>query len=140
MTAQPRHSPKQCRPSGCSSSGRLRQFAIYILLLAISALALQAPAHASPAGHPVYLEQTAATAGHCAPHHQHGTEPSSGCLSHAGGPSLADCCQTCLTAPIFVAPPSFRAAVNGDVFRAMRPDLPERSPCRILRPPRLVAV
>jgi hypothetical protein len=37
-----------------ASCGRLRRFAICILLLAIGALVLQVPVHASPTGHAIH--------------------------------------------------------------------------------------
>ena len=74
--------------------GRLRQFAIGILLLAISSLVLQGVAHASPTGHALHREQSAATASHCAQHHMsgdHGAATSAGCESDGGGQMLATC-------------------------------------------------
>lgn len=125
--------------TGGAWRGRLRQFAIYILLLAVGALALQAPAHASPAGHSVYAELVTLSTGHCAGHHQHDAQASAGCLSKAGSQPLADCCQACLTAAVPVAPPTLGAAATGDVFGVVRPDRCERTPEGILRPPRPAA-
>ena len=121
---------------------RLRRFAICILLLAIGALVLQVPAHASPAGHAIHQEQTAATASHCARHHmpdEHGADRFAGCVSDDGSPNLADCCQTCLTAAVLVEPPTLGPAANGEAFTLMHPDPRDRSPEGILRPPRLIA-
>lgn len=155
MTAHLANDPKQHQPrglalvvNGCARvavrarCGGLRQFAICILLLAISALVLQAPAHASPAGHAIHQEQTAATASHCARHHmpdEHGADRFLGCVSDDGSPNLADCCQTCLTAAVLVEPPTLGPAANREVFTLMHPDPRDRSPEGILRPPRLVA-
>ena len=125
-----------------ASCGRLRRFAICILLLAIGALVLQVPAHASPAGHAIHQEQTAATASHCARHHmpdEHGADRFAGCVSDDGSPNLADCCQTCLTAAVLVEPPTLGPAANGEAFTLMHPDPRDRSPEGILRPPRLIA-
>ena len=125
--------------AGC---GRLRQFAICILLLAIGALVLQAPAHASPAGHAIDQQQAAATASHCAGHHlpdDHGADPDAGCVRADGSPDLADCCQICLTGAVLVAPPEFGPPVSGEVFKVVRTDPHDRSPEGILRPPRLSA-
>ena len=122
--------------------GRLRQFAIGILLLAISSLVLQGVAHASPTGHALHREQSAATASHCGQHHlpgDHGAETSAGCESDDGGQMLADCCQTCLIAAVPAQPPTFGPSVNGEPFRVMHRDPWERSPEGILRPPRLIA-
>ena len=121
---------------------RLRRFAICILLLAIGALVLQAPAHASSAGHAIDQQQAAPTASHCAGHHlpdDHGADPGAGCVRADGSPNLADCCQICLTAAILVAPPEFGPPVNGEVFTVLRPDPHDRSPEGILKPPRLNA-
>jgi hypothetical protein len=118
----------------------LRQFAIGLLLLALSALVLQGVAHASPTGHA--LHQSAATASQCAQHHlpgDHGAETSAGCESDDGGEMLADCCQTCLIAAVPAQPLTFGPSVNGEPFRVMHPDAWERSPEGILRPPRLIA-
>ncbi|ARJ70330.1 hypothetical protein B0A89_12530 [Paracoccus contaminans] len=120
----------------------MRQFAIGILLLAISSLVLQGVAHASPTGHALHREQSAATASHCGQHHlpgDHGAETSAGCESDDGGQMLADCCQTCLIAAVPVGPLTFGPSVNGELFRVMHRDPWERSPEGILRPPRLIA-
>jgi hypothetical protein len=130
------------RVAGRARCGGLRQFAICILLLAISALVLQVPAHASPAGHAIHQEQTAATASHCARHHmpdEHGADRFAGCVSDDGSPNLADRCQTCLTAAVLVEPPTLGPAANGEAFTLMHPDPRDRSPEGILRPPRLIA-
>lgn len=122
--------------TGC---GRLRQVAICIVLLAIGALVLQGPAHASPAGHAIHQQQAAGTASHCAGHHlpdHHGADPGAGCVTTDGSPNLADCCQICLTAVVLVAPPEFGPSVSGEVFTVVRPDPHDRSPEGILRPPR----
>lgn len=121
---------------------RWRRFAICILLLAISALALQAPIHASPAGHAIHQQQAAATAGHCAQHHMpddHGADQPAGCLNGDSGQGPADCCQICLTAVVLVPPPEFGPSVTGEVFTVVRPDPHDRSPEGILKPPRLIA-
>ncbi len=125
--------------TGC---GRLRQFAIGILLLAVSALVLQGVAHASPTGHALHRDQSVATASHCAQHHRsgdHGAATSAGCENDDGGEMLADCCQTCLIAAVPAQPPTFGPSVNGEPFRVMHRDPWERSPEEILRPPRLIA-
>lgn len=122
--------------------GRWRQFAICILLLAISALVLQAPIHASPAGHALHQQQTA-TASHCAQHHMpddHGAGPSGGCVGDDGGLSLVNCCQTCLIAAVPIEPLALGASTEGEVFLGLRPDCCGRSPEGILRPPCLIAV
>ena len=122
--------------------GRLRQFAVCILLLAIGALVLQVPVHAGPAGHAIHQQQVAATASHCAQPHlpdEHGADQSAGCVSDDGSPNLADCCQTCLTAAVLVEPPTLGPAANGEAFTLMHPDPRDRSPEGILRPPRLIA-
>ena len=122
--------------------GRLRQFAVCILLLAIGALVLQAPAHASRAGHAIHQQQAAATASHRAQHHMmddRGANPSAGCVNTDGSPNLAGCCQICLTAAIPVAPLTVSPPVNGEVFTVVRPHPHDRSPEGILRPPRLIA-
>lgn len=121
---------------------RWRRFAICVLLLAISAMVLQVPVHASPAGHAIHQQQAAATASHCAQHHMpdnYGVDQSAGCVNTDGNPNLADCCQTCLTAAALVAPPTFGPSVSGEVFTVVRPDLHDRSPEGILKPPRLIA-
>ncbi len=119
--------------------GRLRRFAVGILLLAIGAVVMQAPAHASPAGHAVHQQQAAGTASHCVGHHLSddlGADPATGCVKADGSPDLAGCCQTCLTAAVLVAPPEFGPPVSGEVFTVVRPDPHDRSPEGILRPPR----
>jgi hypothetical protein len=120
----------------------LRQFAVCILLLAIGALVLQAPAHASRAGHAIHQQQAAATASLCAGHHvpdDHGADPGAGCVKADGSPNLAHCCQTCLTVAVLVAPPEFGPPMSGEVFTVVRPDPHDRSPEGILRPPRLIS-
>lgn|GEM_PF-1999222 len=115
--------------------GRLRQFAVCIFLLAIGALVLQVPVHASPGGHSVHQQQTAATASHCTQHHMpddRGADHSTGRVNGDGSPNLADCCQTCLTAAVLVAPPVVGPPVNGKVFTVVRPDPHDRSPEGIL--------
>ena len=122
--------------------GRLRQFTVSILLLAISALVLQVPVHASPAGHAIHQQQAAATASHCAEHHMpddHGAGPSAGWVDTDVSLNLADCCQTCLAAAVLVAPPTVGPPVRDGVFTVVRPDPHDRSPEGILRPPRLLA-
>ena len=122
--------------------GRLRQFAIGILLLAISSLVLQGVAHASPTGHALHREQSAATASHCGQHHlpgDHGAETSAGCESDDGGQMLADCCQTCLIAAVPVEPPALGVSASSEVFLGLRRDFCGRSPEGILKPPRLIA-
>ena len=122
--------------------GRLRQFAVCILLLAIGALVLQVPAHAGPAGHAIHQQQVAATASHCAQPHlpdEHGADQSAGCLNEDSGQGPADCCQICLAAAVLVAPPTFGPSVNGEVFTVVRTDPHDRSPEGILKPPRLIA-
>ncbi|MFC3704299.1 MULTISPECIES: hypothetical protein [Alphaproteobacteria] len=122
--------------------GQLRQFAVSILVLAIGALVLQVPVHASPAGHAIHQQQAAATASHCAEHHMpddHGAGPSAGCVNTDVSPNLVDCCQTCLAAAVLVAPPEFGPPVNGEAFTVVRHDPHDRSPEGILRPPRLAA-
>jgi hypothetical protein len=117
----------------------LRRFAVGILLLAIGAVVMQAPAHASPAGHAVHQQQAAGTASHCVGHHLSddlGADPATGCVKADGSPDLAGCCQTCLTAAVLVAPPEFGPPVSGEVFTVVRPDPHDRSPEGILRPPR----
>lgn len=112
--------------TGC---GRLRQFAVALLLLAVSALVLQGVAHASPTGHA--LHQSAATASQCAQHHlpgDHGAETSAGCESDDGGEMLADCCQTCLIAAVPAQPLTFGPSVNGEPFRVMHGVVAELSP------------
>ena len=130
------------RVAGRARCGGLRQFAICILLLAISALVLQVPAHASPAGHAIHQQQVAATASHCAQPHlpdEHGADQSAGCLNEDSGQGPADCCQICLAAAVLVAPPTFGPSVNGEVFTVVRTDPHDRSPEGILKPPRLIA-
>ena len=125
-----------------ASCGRLRRFAICILLLAIGALVLQVPVHASPTGHAIHQQQSAATAGHCTQHHMlvdHGAGSTAGCVSADSGVSLVDCCQACLIAAVPVGPLTFGPSVNGELFRVMHRDPWERSPEGILRPPRLIA-
>ena len=125
-----------------ASCGRLRRFAICILLLAIGALVLQVPVHASPTGHAIHQQQAAAQASHCTQHHasdDHGANQSPSCVNTDGSPNLADCCQTCLTAAVPVAPPEFGPPVNGEAFTVVRHDPHDRSPEGILRPPRLAA-
>lgn len=125
--------------AGCA---QLRRFVICILLLAIGALVLQAPAHASPAGHAIDQQQAAATASHCAGHYlpdDLGADPGGGCVKADGSPDLADCCQICLTAAVLVALPGFGPPVSGEAFTVVRPDLHDRSPEGILRPPRLIS-
>ena len=125
-----------------ASCGRLRWFAICILLLAIGALVLQVPVHASPTGHAIHQQQAAAQASHCTQHHvsdDHGANQSAGCVNTDSSPNLADCCQTCLIAAVPVKPPTFGRSENGELFRVMHPDPLERSPGGILRPPRLIA-
>ena len=125
-----------------ASCGRLRRFAICILLLAIGALVLQVPVHASPTGHAIHQQQAAGTASHCANHHMaddHGADQSAGCANADGSPNLADCCQTCLAAAVLVAPPTVGPPVSGEVFTVVRPDPHDRSPEGILKPPRLIA-
>ena len=101
-----------------ASCGRLRRFAICILLLAIGALVLQVPVHASPTGH---------------------ANQSAGCVNTDSSPNLADCCQTCLTAAVPVAPPEFGPPTSGEAFTVVRPDPHDRFPEGILRPPRPIA-
>ena len=125
-----------------ASCGRLRRFAICILLLAIGALVLQVPVHASPTGHAIHQQQAAAQASHCIQHHasdDHGADQSAGCANADGSPNLADCCQICLAAAVLVAPPTFGPSVNGEVFTVVRTDPHDRSPEGILKPPRLIA-
>lgn len=122
--------------AGC---GRLRQLAIGILLLAISALVLQTPAHAGPA---IHQQQAAVTASHCVQHQMtddHGADPGAGRVNTDGSSNLTECCQTCPTATVPVAPPEFGPSVKGATFAVARPDPHQRSPEGILRPPRLIA-
>lgn len=133
---------RRTRGAFAARCGRLRQFAVGILLLAISSLVLQGVAHASPTGHALHREHSAATASQCAQHHLpggHGAETSAGCVSDDGGQMLVDCCQTCLIAAVPVEPLTFGPSVNGEPFKIMQPDAWERSPEGILRPPRLIA-
>lgn len=67
-----------------ASCGRLRRFAVYILLFAIGALVLQVPVHAGPGGHAIHQQQAAGTASHCTQHHvsdDHGANQSAGCVN-----------------------------------------------------------
>ena len=130
------------RVAGRARCGGLRQFAICILLLAIGALVLQVPVHASPTGHAIHQQQAAAQASHCTQHHasdDHGANQSPSCVNTDGSPNLADCCQTCLTAAVPVAPPEFGPPTSGEAFTVVRPDLHDRFPEGILRPPRPIA-
>ena len=125
-----------------ASCGRLRRFAVYILLFAIGALVLQVPVHAGPGGHAIHQQQAAATASLCAGHHvpdDHGADPGAGCVKADGSPNLAHCCQTCLTVAVLVAPPEFGPPMSGEVFTVVRPDPYGRSSEGILRPPRLIS-
>jgi len=125
-----------------ASCGRLRRFAICILLLAIGALVLQVPVHASPTGHAIHQQQAAAQASHCTQHHvsdDHGANQSAGCVNTDSSPNLADCCQTCLIAAVPVAPPEFGPPTSGEAFTVVRPDPHDRFPEGILRPPRPIA-
>lgn len=122
--------------------GRLRCFAVGILLLAVSAFVLQAAVHASPGGHAVHQDWAAATARHCAEHHMpsdHDSDPSAGCVSDDTGLSPMDCCQACPVAAVLVEPLTFAAPVNGVPFSDAHADPCEQSPDGILRPPRLIA-
>ena len=121
---------------------RWRRFAICILLLAIGALVLQVPVHAGPGGHAIHQQQAAAQASHCTQHHasdDHGANQSPSCVNTDGSPNLADCCQTCLTAAVPVAPPEFGPPTSGEAFTVVRPDPHDRFPEGILRPPRPIA-
>ena len=125
-----------------ASCGRLRRFAICILLLAIGALVLQVPVHASPTGHAIHQQQSAATAGHCTQHHMlvdHGAGSTAGCVSADSGVSLVDCCQACLIAAVPVEPPALGVSASSEVFLGLRRDFCGRSPEGILKPPRLIA-
>ena len=130
------------RVAGRARCGGLRQFAICILLLAISALVLQVPAHASPAGHAIHQQQSAATAGHCTQHHMlvdHGAGSTAGCVSADSGVSLVDCCQAWLIAAVPVEPPALAVSARSEVVLGLLRDFCGRSPAGILKPPRLIA-
>lgn len=122
---------------------RLRRFAISILVLAIGAFVLQAPAHASPARHAQHRAQAATPASHSARHpmpNDHGADRSTCCVNDDSGLVLVDCCQACVVTAIPVEPLALGASMTGEVFVGLRADPVARSPEAILRPPRLIAL
>ena len=135
MTARSAFQPAQPSPDGGFSLGRrvwtgMRQLALCILLIAFSALVLQAPAEAG-SGHHAAHQTHAGMTGHCAGYHKTASDLAPDCSDNKGG----ICCQACLAVVLTAGPLPIVLSQTGVSFRQDASVLRPRSSDRLLRPP-----